>query len=116
MAHSIDRRLFGQVLWTAAIGAAGRASATDAADLEGTWGGAKDGVTAQIIIAGGSVIGFFWRDDYLETQSAKFSADRQSVAFGFHGGEASLTRTGAATATLDVREGSAITRLDLKRD
>jgi uncharacterized protein (DUF2147 family) len=114
--HSVDRRLFSLVLWAAAVGATSRASAGDASDLDGTWGGVKDGVTAQVIIAGGSVIGYFWRDDYLEAQSAKFSADGRSVTFGIHGGEATLTRTGAATATLDVREGSVITRLDLKRD
>ena len=116
MAHSIDRRLFGVALWAAAVGATGRASAIDAPDFEGTWGGMKDGLTAQVIIAGGSVIGYFWRDDYLEAEGAKFSADRLSVTFAFHGGEATMTRTGAATATLDVREGSAVTRLDLKRE
>src|ERR1700676_1512788 len=106
MAHSIDRRRFVGVLCAAAAGVTSRASAMDASGLGGTWGGLKDGVTAQVIIAGGSVIGYFWRNDYLEAKNAKFSADGRSVTFDFSGGGAVLTRTGQATATLDVREGS----------
>jgi hypothetical protein len=116
LAHPIDRRGFGTVLFAVAAGIATRTSAKDTSGLEGTWGGVKGEITAQVIIAGGSVIGCFWRKDYVEVGTAKFSADGRSVAFGFHGGDATLTRTGEATASLDVREGSQVTHLDLKRD
>ena len=52
----------------------------------------------------------------LDTESARFSADGRSVSFAFQGGSATLTRTGERTASLDVREGGRITRLDLERD
>jgi hypothetical protein len=118
MAHRLDRRRFGAILWAAALafGVAGEAAAMDGPSFDGTWGGAKGEVTAQVIIAGGSVIGWFWRGDYLDVGDAKVSADGQSLAFAFRGGEATLTRTGEKTATLDVREGGRTTRLDLTRD
>jgi hypothetical protein len=116
MAHAIDRRWFGAVLLAVAAGVASRVSAKDTSGLEGTWGGARGEISAQVIITGGSVIGFFWGKDYAEVETAKFSADGQSVVFSFQGGEATLTRTGDGTASLEVREGRKVTQLDLKRD
>ena len=112
----MHRRAFGAVLCAVALGAAWRARAKDISGLDGSWGGVKDGATAQVIITGVTVIGFYWRDDYVETKDATVSTDGQSVTLDFPGGQATLTRTGEAAVALEVREGGRITRFELKRD
>ena len=114
-AQTPGRRLF--CLGVAALSAAGQAAeAQDKAGLEGTWGGARDALTAQVIITGGTVIGFFWRNDYTDAVDAKFSGDGRRLSFSFQGGSAILTRTGDRTARIDVTEAGVVTTLDLKRD
>jgi hypothetical protein len=95
---------------------AGRAAAQDRDGLEGAWGGARDALTAQVIITGGAVIGFFWRGDYTDAVDAKFTGDGRRLSFRFQGGSAILTRTGDGAARIDVTEASGVTSLDLKRD
>jgi hypothetical protein len=73
-------------------------------------------MTAQVIIAGDAVIGFYWRDDYLDAESPKFSDNGQTLSFGFRGGKATLRRTGKQTATIEVTEGPHEVSLDLRRD
>ena len=87
-----------------------------AAPFEGTWGGAQGDLTAQVIVTGGVVIGFYWRDDYVDATNAKFSADGRTLAFDFAGGQAVLTQVDESTASLEVTEGRRTTRLTLKRD
>ncbi|HEY5072846.1 MAG TPA: hypothetical protein VII63_12540 [Caulobacteraceae bacterium] len=116
MPHPIDRRLFFAGLGALAVGVAARADAQPAPGLDGTWGGARDGASAQVIVVGASVIGFYWRGDYLDTRDATLAADGRSLTFGFKGGQARLTRTGERTANLDVREGGHALHLDLRRD
>ena len=86
------------------------------ASLDGTWGGTQDGVSAQIIVVGASVIGFYWRDDYLAVSGVAFSTDRRSLSFDFKGGKATLTCGGERTASLDVSEGGHDVNLYLQRD
>ena len=74
-----------------ALAMASPALADDKAPLDGTWGGAQDGVTAQVIVTGGQVIGFFWRGDYLDGTDARLSADGTALTFAFQGGTATLT-------------------------
>ena len=106
---TLDRRAIclGAILCLAAAPARG---------LEGTWGGAKGELTAQVIITGGVVIGFYWRGDYRDAEGAKASDDGRSLTFTFQGGRATLSRTGDVTAALEVIEAGKITRLALRRD
>jgi hypothetical protein len=53
---------------------------------DGSRGGAQDGLTAQVIIVGAKVIGFFWRGEYLDAQSPKFSSNGDRLTFSFPGG------------------------------
>jgi hypothetical protein len=99
-----------------AVLAAGGPAAQALQGLDGTWGGARDGVTAQVIVTGGAVIGFFWRDDYLDARDAKGSADGLSLSFAFDGGSVRLTRTGERTATIEVKDRAGVARLDLAKD
>jgi hypothetical protein len=92
------------------------ALADHTAPLDGTWGAAKGDVSAQVIISGGAVIGFFWRNDYLETTNAKLSADGAALSFAFRGGTAILTRTGEGAALLTIVDADETTSLPLKRD
>jgi hypothetical protein len=110
------RRAFLLALTVLAGGAARAAVAQAPAGLEGTWGGAKGDLTAQVIVAGGAVVGFFWRGDYLDTRGSALSADGASLAFAFAGGKALLARTGARTASLEIIEGGRTVRLELQRD
>jgi hypothetical protein len=116
MAPTVDRRLICTGLGALAMSAAGHANAKDTAGFDGSWGGAQDGVTGQVIVAGASEIGFFWRNDYLDTREPKLSADGRSLSFVFQGGAATLTRIGESTARLDVTEGSKVTHLTVRRD
>jgi hypothetical protein len=84
--------------------------------LDGTWGGTGNGVTAQVIIVGATVIGFYWRSDYLDAESPKFSEDGRTLSFAFRGGTAVLKRTGERTAKLAVSENGRVTDLNLRRD
>jgi hypothetical protein len=95
-----------------AMAGAGAASAADG--LDGSWGGARGDLTAQVIVAGGTVIGFYWRGDYVETAPA--TPDGASLSFSFPGGRAVVVRTGERTARLEVDEAGKLTRLDLTRD
>lgn len=92
-----------------------RAAADEAAGLDGEWGGAQNGVTAQVIVSNGAVIGFFWRGDYIDASASKLSADGRSLAFAFSGGEATLTRTGETTAMIEIRDGGRRISMALQR-
>ena len=82
--------------------------------LEGTWGGASGELTAQVIVSGGQVLGFYWRDDYVEATNAKTAPDQ--ISFDFPRGHAVLTRQPDGSALLEVTQGGRVTRLTLKRD
>jgi hypothetical protein len=84
--------------------------------FEGEWGGAVGQRSAQVIVTSGEVIGFYWGNDYTDTSNAKFSADGRVLSFDFAAGHATLTRTGATTATLEVRAGDKTQQAPLKRD
>jgi opacity protein-like surface antigen len=99
-----------------ALAASAPAMAADSPSFEGTWGGAQGELSAQVIVTGGEVIGFFWRADYVDTHSAALSGDGKRLSFEFAGGQAVLTRETNDTATLQVTEGGKVTRLELKRD
>jgi hypothetical protein len=84
--------------------------------LEGTWGGAgAGGVSAQVIITGRDVIGFYWGGDYTDATHARFSSDGSDVKFDFAGGAAELKRAGGRAA-LTVHDHSGVATLSLKRD
>ncbi|KAF2992232.1 hypothetical protein OGR47_10280 [Methylocystis sp. MJC1] len=115
MQKAIDRRSFSAGIGaTFLFGLPGRAE--EKHGLDGTWGGAQNGVTAQIIIVGATVIGFYWRNDYLDAESPKFSDNGQTLSFAFRGGKATLRRTSKQTATIAVTEGPNVVSLDLRRD
>jgi len=84
--------------------------------LDGTWGGMRGGVSAQVIVVGASVIGFFWRDEYLAVTETQFAIDGRSLSFRFNGGKATLTCDRERSARLDVSEGGKILNLNLQRD
>jgi hypothetical protein len=83
---------------------------------DGSWGGEQRGLAAQVTIASKLAVGFFWRMDYFGPVNPQFSEDGKRLSFAFHGGKAMLTRTGANAALLEVEEGRAVTRMNLKRD
>jgi hypothetical protein len=99
-----------------ALAASAPAMAADRAGFDGTWGGAAGELSAQVIVSGAEVIGFFWRTDYADTRGAAVSSDGNRLSFEFAGGQAVLTRETNDTATLQVTEGGKVTRLELKRD
>jgi hypothetical protein len=115
MTAPVDRRRLGLGLAAAALLPAGAARA-GAGGFEGTWGGATGDLTAQVIVAGGEVIGFYWHGDYRDARAARFSADGNSLSFAFDGGQAVLTRTGDRAAGIVITEGGKVTRLALARD
>jgi hypothetical protein len=86
------------------------------AGLDGAWGGMQDGVCAQVIVVGATVIGFFWRDEYLAVTDAQFSIDGRSLSFKFKGGKARLSCERESAASLEVSEGGKILILNLQRD
>jgi hypothetical protein len=104
------RRLILAGLACAAVTGAARAEE----GFDGSWGGASGDLTAQVIIAGGAVIGFYWRGDYVDADAAK--PDDGAFAFTFRGGRARLVRTGERTARLEVDEAGRLTHMDLRRD
>ncbi|QGM46825.1 hypothetical protein [Methylocystis heyeri] len=73
-------------------------------------------MTAQVIIVGATVIGFYWRNDYFDAESPKFSEDGRTLSFAFPAGTAVLKRTGERTAKIAVTEKGRSTDLDLHRD
>lgn len=82
--------------------------------LEGTWGGASGDLTAQVIVTGGEVIGFYWRGDYVDAAHSRIA--NGVLGFDFPGGHATLTRLSDGTARLEVTESSRMTRMILRRD
>ena len=108
------RRLILAVVLTLALSAA----ASHAAGLlEGTWGGAyAAGETAQVIVTGGQVIGFYWRGNYAEAGAAKISENGARIDFTFAHGSANL-RQAASGATPTIKEnGRGRTQINLKKD
>ena len=88
-----------------------------AGPLEGSWGGADaQGRTAQVIIAGDSVIGVYWAHDYHDAANPRFSQGGARLDFEVVGQKATLVRLGAG-ARITVREpnGAAIS-INLKKD
>jgi hypothetical protein len=112
---SIDRRSFCSGVGAAFVFSAS-CRAQEKQGLDGTWGGAQNGVTAQVIIVGTTVIGFYWRNDYLDAESPKFSDNGRTLSFAFRGGKATLKRTGERTATIAVAERGNVMNLELRRD
>jgi hypothetical protein len=84
--------------------------------LEGVWGGMLNGLSAQVIVVGASVLGFFWRDDYVAVAGCAYSPEDQKLSFSFEGGAGTLTSSGAGMACLEIREGDQIVILSLRRD
>ncbi len=100
-----------------AISAGVAAAPALAGPLEGTWGGADaHGRSAQVVIAGDSVIGVYWIDDYHDAANPRFSEGGARLDFEVVGRKATLVRQGAG-ARITVREpkGGALS-INLKRD
>ncbi len=116
MTPYLNRRLLCSYSVALTLCATNSMAAEQKRGLDGTWGGAQNGVTAQVIIVGVKVIGFFWRNDYLDVQSPKFSSNGERLSFAFRDGNAVLTRSGDRAATIDISEGGNVTHIDLKRD
>jgi hypothetical protein len=114
--RQFDRRVFCLALGALTLSGTALAQSRFRKGLDGTWGGAQGDVTAQVIVSGNAVIGFFWRNDYLDAQDAKLSPDGSSLSFAFSGGHATLTRTGEETARIDITDGARLTHITLKRD
>ena len=110
------RRALVAALAALAVTAPAFAQASPPPSFEGTWGGAAGDETAQVIVAGGEVIGFYWRGDYVDATDPHLSGDGRLLTFAFAGGHASLTRTGEATATIVVTDPKGTVRVDLRRD
>jgi hypothetical protein len=110
------RRTFVTILVALAVAAPALAQAPSPPSFEGTWGGAAGDETAQIIVAGGQVIGFYWRGDYVDATNARLSADGRVLTFSFAGGKANVTRTGEATASITATDGKGTLTIELKRD
>ena len=90
----------------AAVVAAAMAGAARAERVgwDGTWvGGWDKDAGVQLIFAGNTFIGLYWRSDYLHDPKAEPMADG-SVRIVWPGAEAILTRTGEKTARFVVRE------------
>jgi hypothetical protein len=66
-------------------------------------------------VAGGDVVGFYWRGDYVDASDAHVSADGRVLTFTFAGGRAMLTRAGAETATIVVTDAKGAASIDLRR-
>jgi hypothetical protein len=93
------------------------ATPTLAGPLEGSWGGADtQGRTAQITVVGDEIVGFFWIHDYQDTTGAHFSQGGAELQFAFDGGEADVTRAGAAAkVTVRTTSGQVLT-IAVKKD
>jgi hypothetical protein len=110
------RRAFVAALAALAAATPAFAQTPQPLSFEGTWGGASGDESAQVIVAGGEVIGFYWRSDYVEVTDPQLSADGRVLTFAFAGGHATLTRTGEATASIVVTDAKSAVSIDLKRD
>lgn len=85
--------------------------------LDGSLGGVNpQRETAQVIITGSSVIGFYWHGDYMDATSAKFSQDGWQVDFNFTQGSASLKRKGSGAQITIQESGKDISTFNLKKD
>ena len=95
----------------AAFGQSGRVG------WDGTWiGGWQKGTGVQLIFAGDTLIGFYFRDDYKELLRSSVSADGGRT-FAWDKGEANLTRTANGGTLLVVHEhGRPEVSIPLKRD
>lgn len=95
----MDLRAF---ILAAAVAAA---SPAVAADWDATWFGGFDngGDGVQLIVAGESVVGFFFHGDYIDLTDAGTLADDGTLTFKWDGGEATLAAAGAGQ-NLTVRE------------
>ncbi len=69
----------------------------------------------QIIFVDGDIIGFYWRGDYLDAGVAKVEAGGARLAFAFKGGQAVVSRSGAAM-TIVIRDRGGESRVELKKD
>jgi hypothetical protein len=116
MVHGLRRRAFATALAAFAVTAPVLAQAPPPRSFEGTWGGATGDETAQVIVAGDEVIGFYWRGDYVDATDPRLSGDGRVLTFAFAGGHATLTRTGEATATIVVTDAKGAVSIDLRRD
>jgi hypothetical protein len=110
------RRMFLALIAALAVTAPAFAQPPSPRGFEGTWGGAAGDETAQVIVTGGQVIGFYWRGDYVDATDVRLSADGRVLSFSFAGGHATLTRTGDATASITATDGKGTLSIDLKRD
>jgi len=84
---------------------------------DGTWvGGWDKGTGVQLIFAGETLIGFYFRDDYKELLRTTVTADKGRT-FAWDKGEASLTRTPNGGTLLVVHErGEPEVSIPLKRE
>jgi len=112
----LDRRAIWLGLTAAAAMASAARAETAGAAFEGTWRGAVGDVTAQVIIAGGAIIGFYWGGDYRDGRDVTLAPDGRSLSFAFDGGRATLTLAGERKAEIVITEAGKVTRLTLARD
>jgi hypothetical protein len=93
-------------------------SASGQQSWDGTWaGGWTDKSGAQIIFAGDSLIGFYWRDDYVEDAKGDVAKGGATATIKWSRGEAVLTREGPTSARAAVREqGRQPVTFELKKD
>lgn len=82
-----------------------------AGGLDGTWAGGSG--SAQVIVSGGDVIGFFWRGDYRSVTSSTRSAS--GLQFSFQGGSA-VIRAKGSDATLTVTAGGRSSSVALQKE
>ena len=88
---------------------------------DGTWGGANSrGETVQLIFAGDKLIGFYWRDNYLDATGLRVSAGGNRLDFSFSGygsgGTVTVTRAGAGAVAVVKEMGKGEVRVGLKKD
>ena len=117
MRQSLTRR-------AALIGALAAACAASAAlatgqgkGWDGTWGGANaKGETVQVIFVSNKLIGFYWRDNYLDTSPARVAAGGGRVDFSYNGGTVSVTRAGTGAVAVVKETGRGEARVVLRKD
>ena len=87
---------------------------------DGTWGGANSkGETVQLIFAGDKLIGFYWRDNYMDTSGERVAAGGNRLDFSFSGyaaGTVTVTRAGAGAVAVVKEPGKGEVREGLKKD
>ena len=113
---SARRKLLTGALALAVLPALGSTRARAANAFDGTWGGLDpSGETVQVIFVDGQIIGFYWRGDYLDASAVKLDSGGLSLSFSFKGGQAVVSRNGAAM-TIVIRDQRGESRADLKKD